>query len=131
MQVVAQLSMQDLPDDVRVLSLRAREALSEPFEVSIRFVCGDPGLPVKDWLWSEAAVQLQDAEGSGTRVFHGIVEAASYAGKVEELHVYRVELRPRLHGLATRIRSRIFQDRSAPEIVYLISVAELALSPRS
>jgi len=126
MQVVAQLSMQDLPDDVRVLSLRAREALSEPFEVSIRFVCSDPGLPVKDWLWSEAAVQLQDAEGSGTRVFHGIVEAASYAGKVEELHVYRVELRPRLHGLATRIRSRIYQDRPVPEIVrQLLSQAGL------
>ncbi|HZJ52763.1 MAG TPA: hypothetical protein VFD38_01385 [Myxococcaceae bacterium] len=45
MQVVAQLSMQDLPDDVRVLSLRAREALSEPFEVSVRLVCADPGLP--------------------------------------------------------------------------------------
>ena len=117
MQVVAQLSMQDLPDEVRVLSLRAHEALSEPFEVSVRFVCGDPGLPVKDWLWTEAAVQLQDADGSGSRVFHGIVEAASYAGKVEELHVYRVVLRPRLHGLATRIRSRIFQDLSVPEIV--------------
>lgn len=117
MQVVAQLSMQDLPDDVRVLSLTAREALSEPFEFSARFVCSDPGLPVKDWLWTEAALQLQDAEGSGSRIFHGIVEAASYQGKVEELHVYRVQLRPRLHGLARRIRSRIFQDRTVPEIV--------------
>ena len=99
MQVVAQLSMEDLPDDVRVLSMRAREALSEPFEVSVRFVCADPGLPVKDWLWTEAAVQLQDTDGSGSRVFHGIVEAASYTGKVEDLHVYRVDLRPRLHGL--------------------------------
>jgi type VI secretion system secreted protein VgrG len=117
MQVVAQLSMQDLPDDVRVLSMTAREALSEPFEISVRFVCADPALPVKDWLWTEAALQLQDAEGSGSRIFHGIVEAGSYQGKVEELHVYRVELRPRLHGLQTRVRSRIFQDRSVPEIV--------------
>ncbi len=117
MQVVAQLSMQDLPDDVRVLSVHAHEALSEPFEVSVRFVCGDPWLPVRDWLWVEAAVRLEDRDGSGARTFHGIAEEASYIGKVEELHVYRVRLRPRLHGLATRIRSRIFQDRSVPEIV--------------
>ncbi len=117
MQVVAQLSMQDLPDDVRVLSLSAHEALSEPYEVTVRFVCGDPGLPTADWLWTEAAVKLEDTEGSGSRIFHGIVEGAGYCGKVEELHVYRVQLRPRLHGLATRIRSRIFQEQSVPDIV--------------
>src|SRR5512144_2008889 len=67
MQVVAQLSMQDLPEDVPGLSIRAREPLSEPFEVSVRFVSADPGRAVKDWLWTEAALQLQDAEGSGSR----------------------------------------------------------------
>jgi len=127
MQVVAQLSMQDLPDDLRVLSLRAHEALSEPFEVAIRFVCSDPALPAKDWLWTEAAVRVEDADGSGSRTFHGIVEAGSYEGKVEELHVYRVLLRPRLHGLAARIRSRIFQDKTVPDIVKQV-LSEAGLS---
>jgi type VI secretion system secreted protein VgrG len=117
MQLVAQLSMQDLPDDVRILSVRAHEALSEPFEVSVRFVCADPDLATKDWLWTEAALKLEDTDGSGSRIFEGIVEGASYAGKVEELHLYRVQLRPRLHGLATRVRSRIFQDCSVPEVL--------------
>jgi uncharacterized protein involved in type VI secretion and phage assembly len=75
MQVVGQLSLQDLPDDVRRLSLRAREALCEPFEVAIRFVSTDPGLPAKEWPWTEAALRLEDTEGSGSRTFHGIVEA--------------------------------------------------------
>src|SRR5512147_2778699 len=70
MQVVAQLSMQDLPEDVPGLSIRAREPLSEPFEVSVRFVSADPGRAVKDSLWTNAALQLQDAEGSGSRIFH-------------------------------------------------------------
>jgi hypothetical protein len=55
MQVVAQLSIHEPPDDVRVLSLRARQALSEPFEVAVRFVS-------------------TDTEGSES-IFHGIVEA--------------------------------------------------------
>ena len=75
MQVVAQLSIQDLPDSVPGLSSRAREALSEPFEVAILFVTTDPELPANDWLWTEAALRLEDTEGSRSRIFHGIVEA--------------------------------------------------------
>lgn len=62
MQVVAQLSVQDLPDDVRGLSMTARGALSEPLEVAIRVVSTDPGVPAKDWLCAQGSLS-----GRGTR----------------------------------------------------------------
>jgi type VI secretion system secreted protein VgrG len=117
MKVIATLSMQDLPEGSRVVTLDAEEALSRVYQVVVGFVCQDPDLDLKALLWTEAAVQLEDRDGSGTRLFHGVIEEAASAGVRQELQLYRLTLRPFLSGLRTRVRSRIFQDLSAVEAI--------------
>ena len=117
MQVTAVLSMHNLPEDSRVVTVDAEEGLSRTYEVVVGFVCQDPDLDLQALLWTEAAVLLEDQDGSGSRVFHGIIEDATLTGVRHELHLYRIWLRPFLSGLRTRVRSRIFQDLSAVEAI--------------
>jgi type VI secretion system secreted protein VgrG len=117
MQVTATLSMQDLPDDAQVVALEAREGLSQLYDVAIRFICAEADLDLEALLWTEAAVKLEDRDGSGSRLFHGIIEEAAALGELHELFAYRIRLRPWLSGLVTRARSRIFQDLSVVEAI--------------
>ena len=117
MRRTATLSHPHTPASSAVLHIELHEALSEPFTASVRFVCDDASLELAAWLWTEASVVLEDAAESARREIHGVVESARYVGRREDLFEYELVLRPRLHGLAYRVRSRIFQDLSVPQIV--------------
>lgn len=110
MQVRAFLTLDALPEDAEVVRFTAREALATLFDVDVVFVCDDPSLDLDASLWRIATLSISDDEGSDPRWFHGVVEEAEYVGERERRSHYRVRLRPRLHGLAYRSRSRIFQD---------------------
>ncbi len=117
MQVRAFLTLNALPHDADVVRFTARESLSSLFEVDVRFVCDTPDLDLQASLWTLAALSVLDDEGVDPRWFHGVVEEIDYEGARSGRHVYRATLRPRLHGLAYRRRSRIFQDKTAIEVV--------------
>jgi type VI secretion system secreted protein VgrG len=120
MRVRARVDVTGVPPDSVVPTLMVREGLSVIFSVDVEFLCQDADLDLKALLFSEAVVtliNLDDLSGGALRYFHGVVERAEYVRKQALEHVYRLELRPRIHGLAYRTRTRIFQDQTVVEIV--------------
>ena len=104
--------------DATVRRLRVREALSEPFEIEALVEIEDPDLALDSLIFSTAAFELVDLDGHApSRVWHGVIESATYVHSRDRRHVYRVLARPRLCGLAYRFRSRIFQEKDVLTIV--------------
>ncbi|MCC6876751.1 MAG: type VI secretion system tip protein VgrG, partial [Sandaracinaceae bacterium] len=119
MLVEARLAHQDLPADVAVVRARVREGLSELFDVEVIFVTQDGAVDLGALLWSGAALTLTPAQAtdSAPRSFHGMIEEASYLGFDRTYYRYRLRLRPQIHGLAYRVRTRIFQNKNAVDII--------------
>ncbi|MFO0604174.1 MAG: type VI secretion system tip protein TssI/VgrG [Polyangiales bacterium] len=117
MQVRAFVTVEGLSADADVVRFTAREALAALFEVDVTFACDTPDLDLEQALWKVAVVTLVDDGGGEPRYFHGVVEEADYEGTRAGRSRYRFVLRPRLHGLAYRARSRIFQSKTALEVV--------------
>lgn len=113
--------LQDLiGSPAEVVSFTMHDGLSRPFDLVVEFLSPDPDLDTAALIWSEAAVQVEDPEGRLDRapeLHHGVVEEAEYLDSREEFHLYRLRLRPRLHGLAYRVRTRIFQSLSVIDVV--------------
>ncbi len=109
-----------LAPESRVLGFAAREALSEPFEVRVDVVDPDPDLDLSALLDTTGLLTLADEDSADEPLrFHGVVEQAEALEPLDVARtgaVYRLRLRPRLAGLAYRIRSRLFQDRTAVEV---------------
>lgn len=106
-------------EDLRVLSLRGEEALSEPyrFEVELERVDGAE-LELADLLGQEASLALRWQDGSGRDV-HGVADQVTLVGVVgkEELRPrYRVRIVPRLALLSRRGGSRVFQEKAAADV---------------
>ena len=97
--------------------MEAREGLSQLFDVEVEFVCDTPDLDLEALLWTAAVVYVEDADGGDGVGFHGIIEEAEYLHPRAQRSVYRLRLRPRIHGLAYRVRSRIFQQKDAVTVV--------------
>lgn len=103
-----------------VVSFTMDDGLSRPFDLQLEFLSDDPDHDTEALIWSEAAVavvaDLSDPERA-PEVHHGVIEEAEYLDARGDLHLYRLRLRPRLHGLAYRVRTRIFQDQSVIDVV--------------
>ncbi len=118
MRAEARLDHQDVPADAAVVALHAIEGLSTLFDVHVDFVTEDAELDLAAMLWSTACVTLSPLGGtSSPRSFHGVIEEAGYLGFDQHTHRYRLRLRPSIHGLARRVRTRIFQELSAVDII--------------
>jgi type VI secretion system secreted protein VgrG len=112
----AWISIDALETDAEVLRLHAREGLSTLFDLDVRFVCDTGDLDLDAMLWRPTCVRVA-RDGEDVRVFHGVIEEAEWTATRAQRHVYRVRVRPRVHGLAYRVRSRIFQGMTALEVV--------------
>ena len=103
-----------------VLSFRGREAISRAFSFEITVAASpdvDPATIEPDLLGRPACLTMQ-AGGSSPRLVRGVVAAVSalsvaHGGRV----VYRLRIVPALWLLKKRTTSRIFQDKTVPEIV--------------
>lgn len=109
--------------DLRVLSLRGEEALSEPyrFEVDFERVDGAP-IELADLLGQDASLALRWQDGSGRDV-HGIADMAALVGiaGVKDLRPrYRVRIVPKLALLSRRGGSRVFQGKTAPAVALAV-----------
>ncbi len=112
------LDHSDVPVDATVVAFHAREGLSALFDARVDFLTAEAGLDLSAMLWSTACVTLSAGQGSSPpRSLHGVIEEARYLGADGIWHRYRLRLRPSLHGLAYRVRTRIFQELSAVDIV--------------
>ncbi len=107
-----------LTGDLHVRRVVAKEGLSVLFDVEVELLSEKPDVDLESLIWSTALVAIEDREGGGDPVvFHGVIEEAEYTGAIDQRFGYRLRLRPRIHGLAYRVRSRIFQGLDAPGIV--------------
>lgn len=110
--------------------MRVEEGLSKLFDIEVRFLVEDPNVDTEPLLWSPALIQIYDADRdskdpANVRWFHGIVEEIAYEAPYRpatdpqdgDLHVFRARLRPRLNGLAYRVRSRIFQEKTPIDVI--------------
>lgn len=118
MRAQARLDHRDVPADATVVALQAHEGLSTLFDVTVDFLVGDADLDLAAMLWSTACVTLTPIRGGTVpRSFHGVIEEAAYLGFDDLSHRYRLRLRPSVHGLAYRVRTRIFQELNVVDIV--------------
>jgi type VI secretion system secreted protein VgrG len=116
MRLKALLSHAQLPAQTRVSRLSVEEGLSRLFVIAVEFVCDDSELDLAKMLGMDGAAVLAADDGT-SRTFHGFVEEAEYLGRRGDLFAYRLRLLPRLQGLAHRVRTRIFQDKSVVKVI--------------
>ncbi len=125
MAIQSALLHDQVPADAHVTLVTYREALNQPFDCRVRFEALDPDLDLDGLLGSTGLVQawddVYDADDPvHARFFHGVVEEAQYLTPLDDRHLYELRLRPSIHGLAYRLRTRIFQQKSPIEIIQQI-----------
>lgn len=109
-------------DALMPISLSAEEAISQPFQFQVRAICQKGKIDPNALLNQPACVTLLSA-GSPVRYFHGIVRSVSADGAVRgaagggEFEVYRLILVPRLWFLGQTIDCRVYQKKSAGDII--------------
>ncbi len=105
------------PDAMLLVGLRGREALSEPFRFELDLVAWRHlPLDFHALLGKPVAVDLTLPNGTA-RSFHGIVTRLTQGRQDEEFAHYQAVLSPRFWLWKRRIQSRIFQQKSVPEIL--------------
>lgn len=98
--------------DFKVLEFTAREALNQPYEVLLTLVSERPDVDLQSLLHLPA--WLDTGAGSG---FHGFIDQLTQGESGRRLTRYQLRLQPQLGYLQHRINQRIFQHRSAAEIM--------------
>ncbi|MBF57504.1 MAG: type VI secretion system tip protein VgrG [Halomonas sp.] len=98
-------------DDTAVVRFTHREALSEPFSLSVEFASRTHDLSPSDCLDQNATLTIWQ-DGEPLRRVHGMISELHRGDRGHRRSFYRVEIRPALWRLSLRHNSRIFQDTS-------------------
>jgi type VI secretion system secreted protein VgrG len=103
-------------DKVLVKNFRAREALNELFHFEVNLV-GSPDEEFKfdQLLGQKVTIKLE--REAGTRYYNGIVHRMSAGGRDFHFQYYRLELVPQFWLLTRKRTSRIFQQKTTPDIL--------------
>lgn len=106
-----------LADDALLFyQMHGREGLSEPFEYSLDLISENQSIDPDKLLGKNICVALEMADGKW-RYFNG---CATRFGQHENLNIfahYRVTVRPWLWFLTRASNCRIFQNKTAPDII--------------
>lgn len=103
-------------DALLLRRMTATEGVSSLFQIELQVESEGADHDAHDIVGKPGSVQIETADG-GSRYLHGIVTRFHQGGRDSRLSHYRVELRPWLWLLTRRADCRIFQGKSAPEIV--------------
>jgi type VI secretion system secreted protein VgrG len=112
-------------DALLLVGLRGREAISELFRFQLDLVSEKPGSVHFDSLLGKAVTATVSLADNSTRHFGGIATRFAQGGKLHiqegnqtyEFTRYTLELSPKLWLLTRTVRSRIFQQKTVPEIL--------------
>ncbi|MGH8445119.1 MAG: type VI secretion system Vgr family protein, partial [Solimonas sp.] len=99
--------------------MRADEELGRLYEYRLELLSRNAQIKLSDLVGQRMTVTLKLPDGS-VRHFDGFVAQFSHDGRRGAYAVYRATLRPWLWFLTRTTDCRIWQDRSAPEIVTAI-----------
>jgi type VI secretion system secreted protein VgrG len=105
-----------LPADALPVRFAAREAISEPFEVSVDVATRDAAFVATDALGSSVLLTLESGKG-GRRWVHGVIDRLRLLGVKGEALSFRLVLVPALTALRYREDCRIFQGISTVDAV--------------
>jgi type VI secretion system secreted protein VgrG len=103
-------------EELQISHLAGTEQLGRLFAYDLQLESTDFNIDAKDLLGAPLAVELApfDAEG---RWFHGITTSFHYVGEGSRRALYQATIRPWLWLLTRRGTCRIFQNKTAPEII--------------
>ena len=119
--------IEGLSQELRVARFAGREGVSELFHFEITVATEDAGLSPADVVGKKAQLTLNADEGE-VRHVHGIVARLRCGDAGKKLSVYHVTLVPNVWRLLHRQDCRIFQEKTAPEILEAVFKAA-GLSP--
>ena len=106
-----------LEDDVLLFHrMTANENLGRPFHFKLDLLSTDSEIKFQEMLGQSITVQYQRLDKE-IRFFNGIVSQFSQAGSHGDLYVYRATLRPWFWFLSRTADSRIFQNKTVPDII--------------
>ncbi|PWJ16550.1 type VI secretion system Vgr family protein [Jannaschia seohaensis] len=103
------------------VSLTGEDALSQPFEYTVRAISSDPDITAKTLLGEVVTVIISAnplEQEIGVRFYSGIVDRFRFMGPDSpDRYLYELTLRPRLWLLSKSTDNRIFQEKSVEDIV--------------
>ncbi|MFO0984074.1 MAG: type VI secretion system tip protein TssI/VgrG [Planctomycetota bacterium] len=114
-----------VPDDTFLVStVDGTDSMSALYRFDLDLVSRNPdvnftaALSSPAWLGIKSRVRLRDG-GSGARVlkFHGMVSTIRQYDRIDEWSRYQLTLVPRIWRLSTDVMTRIFIDRTVPQMI--------------
>lgn len=103
-------------DTLLFYRMNGRESLSEPFEYELELLSEDPTINPSKLLGENVAVGIVLPDGS-MRYFNGFVSRFGHYGQLETFAYYRATVRPWLWFLTRASNCRIFQNKTAVDII--------------
>ncbi|SIR37341.1 type VI secretion system secreted protein VgrG [Pseudomonas flexibilis] len=111
--VVFTLTIPGAPGDFKVLAFSGHEAIGAPFRFDLELVSDDADINLDALLLQPAFLSFGKDQGG----VHGLIESLAQGETGNRLTRYSLSLVPHLARLALRTHSRIFQQRSVPQIL--------------
>ena len=108
--------------------LSGEEGVSGGYRYVLDCLSADTHLELKSLLGQPAEVSLRLPDG-GSRLLTGLVTRAAQAGADGGFAKYVLTLEPALSTLRHRRNSRVFQDKTVPQIVAAVLDGHLATNP--
>ncbi len=102
-------------DELRVLRVRGEEGLSMPFRFELELVSDNPSVDLDAVVGKTAALSIRGYEQD--RHVHAIVSRIEQGAIGTKFTHYFAQLVPRIWKLGLREDSRMFQDKSVPDIL--------------
>lgn len=102
-------------EQLRVLEFSLEEAISAPFQCTVVIASEDHNVDIGQWIGQAAVLTLFD--NKIPRVIHGEIENASHMETGRRFTRFQITLAPKFKWLEHRSGSRIFQEKSVPEII--------------
>ncbi len=104
------------PKKMVLLRADVSEKMSALTETDIQFLSPDHDLKMEDVVGQRLSLELDDEEGN-TRYWHGHCVSCAYEGRFGGQALYRAEVRPWLWFLTLHADCRIFQEKSALDVI--------------
>ena len=93
------------------------EHLGQLFSCDLEILSEDHDIRLDDLVGQNLSVRYEMPESGRMRYFNGFVSQFRYAGVTGNLALYQAQLRPWLWFLTRTTDSRIFQEKTVPDII--------------
>ncbi len=105
------------PDVLLLTGLKGHEGISELFHFELQLLVEQPKAVVFDQILGQSVTVELELPNGGKRYVNGIVSRFRQGGRDETFTHFRAEVVPKLWLLTRKVRSRIFQHLTVPEIL--------------